>query len=81
MVNGEAVFQYAGNPAGVNKITAEVLVAGEDVGLSGEATQITWEAGKELPRTSGSPSVLFALGFFLLAMATLLYRSRNVVAK
>ncbi len=86
MVNGEAVFQYAGNPAGVDTITAEVLFAGEDVGLSGEAVQITWEekpeeAGKELPRTSGMPSVLFALGLFLLVMATLLYRSRNVVAK
>ena len=95
MVNGEAMFQYAGNPAGVDMITAEVLFAGEDVGLSGEATQITWEAkaepvtkpgpgepGSELPRTSGSPGGLFTLGFILLALATLLlYRSRSVAAK
>ncbi len=90
MVNGVAALQYAGNPAGVDTIVAEVLFAGEAAGLSGQ-TQLTWEAkaepepeepGKELPRTSGSPASLSMLGIILLlASAAVLLRLRTAAVK
>ncbi len=96
MVNGEAVLQYVGNPAGVDKITAEVLFAGEAAGLSGE-TQLTWEAKpvtppvepkpvepvKPLPPTSGQAGSRPGFGLMLLltAIAALLYSSRTATAK
>ncbi len=94
MVNGIAVLQYAGNPAGVDTITAEVLFAGETAGLMGDA-QLTWEAkpepeapesdesGKELPRTSGSPDGLIMLRiiFLIVFAAALLHQRRTAAVK
>lgn len=88
LVNGMATLQYIGNPAGVDTITAEVLFAGETVGLGGQ-TQLTWEAkpaepeppGDLLPPTSGQAGHRLAFGIaLLLAAVAALFCSRRAAA-
>ncbi len=85
MVNGEAVLQYVGNPAGADAITAEVLFGGEAAGLSGK-TEVTWEAkpeaesDKELPATSGSPVDLTRIGFMMIFAAAAVHFCRRYAA-
>lgn len=85
LVNGEAVLQYVGNPAGADAITAEVLFGGEAAGLSGK-TEVTWEAkpeaesDKELPATSGTPVDLTRIGFMMIFAAAAVHFCRRYAA-